>query len=195
MFALFHYDRIDSTNLEARRLIESGSIKSKSVIFAYQQTAGQGSRGRKWRSDKSGNLLATYIFPIEKDWPVKNYLALYPVSLSVYAFIFDLLETPQNIQIKWPNDLLLNEEKIGGMLHEIVDYNGQFFFIAGIGLNIAWHPEQTDNFPATSLARHLTKIPALPNMVHMLGQYINDEISCWKSLSFDTYKQKLDTFL
>ncbi len=188
MFDTRFYEEIDSTNAEAKRLVQSGTITRPTIIYADRQTNGQGSRGRTWSSNKSGNLLATYVLPIDEGWPDKNYLALYPVSVAVYAFIKHTIKNDADIKIKWPNDLLLEGQKLGGMLHEIADYHGQKFFIAGIGLNVAWHPEVTDNFPATSLITHEQNLPDILDMVETLGIYIWDEIINWQVCRFEEYK-------
>lgn len=188
MFDIHHYEEIDSTNLEARRLVESGKITKPAIIYADSQTAGQGSRGRAWNSNKSGNLLATYIFPIDESWPAKAYLALYPVAYAAYALTRDTLNVDEHIEIKWPNDLLYKQQKIGGMLHEIIAHKNQHFFCAGIGLNIAWHPAQTDNFPAASLSQYVAECPAVKDLVETLGTYIWDDLQTWKSQSFIDYK-------
>lgn len=186
MFAPLHYQEIDSTNKEALRLIQAGEISQKSVIYADRQTAGQGSRGRTWQSQKEGNFLATYILPLSaQEHP--HYLTLYPISNACFQLMKDLLPE-ESVQIKWPNDLLVNEQKIAGMLHELTAHNGQDYFIAGIGINIAWCPSQADtHFPPTYLAELTSPRPSIETLVEKLGTYIEKELEIWTADPSETY--------
>ena len=192
MFKLCHYKEIDSTNLEAKRLVESSKIPNKTVIYADKQLAGQGSRGRNWSSNKEGNLLASFILPVPTEWQ-KPHLALYPVSFAVKKFIDHLLQDKNaQVELKWPNDILINQKKVCGCLHEIISDKKNKFFIAGIGLNVAWHPEQTSSsLPPTSINEFAEIDLPMAEIVKNLSEHIEQEIQEWQHLGFRSYLKKL----
>lgn len=192
MFELCHYKEIDSTNLEAKRLVESSKISNKTVIYADRQLAGQGSRGRKWSSNKEGNLLASFIIPIPENWQ-KPYLALYPVSFAVKKFIEHLLQDKNvQVELKWPNDILINQKKVCGCLHEIASNQNGKFFIAGVGLNIAWHPEETSSsLPPISVKEFIEVNLPMAELVEDLSEHIEQEIQDWQYLGFRSYLKKI----
>ncbi len=190
MFLTRHHPEIDSTNLEAVRLIQKDKIHAPTLIYADCQTSGQGSRGRKWSSDKSGNLLATYIFPLDSDWPPLTYLAHYAIAHAAYHALHSALPAHTSVQLKWPNDLLVDGHKICGMLHEIHTYHGHTYFISGIGVNIDWHPPQTDGaFPPTSLNDHLACPITRDTFLQSLSEAITHELQLWKTKPFKDYIQ------
>ncbi len=192
MFEARHHTDLDSTNLEARRLIESGQISNRTVLYADIQTAGQGSRGRTWLSTQKGNLLASFVIPVPENWK-KPHLALYPISLAVKKFIESLL-SPESFQteLKWPNDILLERQKVCGCLHELASCSGQQFFIAGIGINIAWHPTQTSSsFPATSLHQYNNTEWPMEDLITDLGHSIETEVKHWEDLGFRLYMKQV----
>ncbi|MCB9963646.1 MAG: biotin--[acetyl-CoA-carboxylase] ligase [Rhodospirillales bacterium] len=180
MFKLQYYPEIDSTNLEAKRLIEAGRLKSATVLYAGYQTAGQGSRGRQWDSARVGNFAASYVFPLQKDVR-QAHLAVYPIALSVYRYLGSLTPAENSLHIKWPNDILINGKKVCGCLHEIAHTETQSYFIAGIGINLFHHPNIEKNaFPATNLSEYAKISPDLENHVINLGKILQDTISFWK---------------
>jgi len=114
-----------------------------------EQTAGRGRRGRIWVS-AAGNLFASLLLtdpaPPEH-WPELAFVAALAAHDAVAEIVPNL--KPQ-LAIKWPNDLLLNNAKFGGILIE--GESGESGAVAvGIGINCANHPTATD-FPATDLA-------------------------------------------
>ena len=125
-------ESIDSTNEEARRHISD--IDNLSVLSALEQTAGRGQRGNTWTSNAGENLM----FSIVLKSPVltaEDHFALNEIaSLSVAEF---LSTYGIKAQIKWPNDIYVDEKKICGVLIEN-SFRGKSISssIIGIGLNI-----------------------------------------------------------
>lgn len=125
---IIHSKEIDSTNEEARRLIKKGAGEGL-VVVADMQTKGRGKPGSSWFSPK-GNL---YFSAVVK--PFKNPKDLAPVTLvgalAARAMINKISKLP--VVIKWPNDLRVHGEKIGGILTERISAG---YLIIGIGINV-----------------------------------------------------------
>jgi BirA family biotin operon repressor/biotin-[acetyl-CoA-carboxylase] ligase len=124
---------IDSTNMEALRRIQQGA-RSGLVCTAEQQTAGRGRRGRYWVSPFARNLYVSTIWEFSQ-----GATALEGLSLAVGVAVANALKNlglPE-VQLKWPNDILYNGKKLGGVLLEMVgDTTGQCQVVVGIGINV-----------------------------------------------------------
>lgn len=169
-----HFIEIDSTNLEACRRIKANQAQVKDVIYADIQTASYGRRGRPWQSAK-GNLLATLI--IKK-----------PEKLNEIPFVFGLAllegldiyaDKTQVLKLKWPNDVLLNEAKLAGVLLEV---EGDYLTI-GMGVNLAVAPS-SDQPVAT-----LNSIAAVQDVLHSILARFDYYLSLWDEKGFDPIRQ------
>ncbi len=146
-----HFEIIDSTNEEARRLHAAGHGESCWLI-ADHQTAGRGRRGREWKSE-TGNFAATLFRPEAMPLAVAGHLS-FVAGLAVQATIADLADAP--VHLKWPNDVLVHGQKISGMLLEAftISHNEIRGLAIGIGINLNSHPNDTP-YPATHLSAHI----------------------------------------
>ena len=127
-----HYKEIDSTNAEARRLSKEGA-ESGLIVTAKKQTAGRGRRGRSWESPADENLYFSLLLKpaIEPEKaPMLTLVMAYSVSKALQKEDIHAL-------IKWPNDLVLSEKKICGILTEMNLSGTQVEdVIIGVGLNV-----------------------------------------------------------
>ena len=130
---MYRYTELSSTNTEAKRLAEEGASHG-TVVVAEAQTAGRGRRGRQWISPAGKGLWFSMI--LRPDIQPKNASVLTLVAaLAVNKAIFYLTE--QKSQIKWPNDIVMEQKKVCGILAELylkeqhIDY-----IILGIGINV-----------------------------------------------------------
>src|SRR5262249_31099088 len=142
------HELLTSTNTEALELARKGE-RGPLWITAGRQSAGRGRRGRSWVSEP-GNLFASLLLtdpaPPEH-WPELAFVAALAAHDAVAEVVPNL--KPQ-LRIKWPNDLLLNNAKFGGILIE--GENAEIGAVAvGMGINCTNHPAAMD-FPATDLA-------------------------------------------
>lgn len=138
-----HFDTIDSTNLEAKRLIDAGQIDSPTVIVADEQTGGKGRLGRSWSSPK-GNLYASVIMPYEAGLaPISAQIT----SVALFEAVQHVVPSITDLFIKWPNDLLLNQAKLSGILVEV--HGDQI--VIGTGVNVLHHPNLAER-PTISLS-------------------------------------------
>ena len=125
---------VDSTNLEARRLVEAGE-RGPLWIVSAEQTAGKGRLGRKWVS-KPGNFYGTLLWPTSAP---QNALAQvsFVTALAVHQTASEFVK-PELVSLKWPNDCLLDGAKFCGILAEVI---APGLVAIGIGINIAHVPE------------------------------------------------------
>ncbi len=137
----YQYKKVKSTNDVAIKKIKSGIRRG--IVLAEIQTKGRGQYGKKWISFK-GNLLMSVFFEINNSTLIKNitFKNCEIIRKSIQKF------TKNKIKIKPPNDLLINKEKICGILQETIFYKNKKFAIIGIGINVDRSPIIV-NYPTT----------------------------------------------
>lgn len=136
--ALRVLDRIDSTN---SALLREPNPVQNSVLLAETQSAGRGRRGRRWRSPAGVNLYLSLHRRFQRPLPALRGLSL-AVGATLAATLADL--GVAGLGVKWPNDLLLDGRKLGGILIEFADADGgPTRAVIGIGLNVGM-PEDID---------------------------------------------------
>ncbi len=127
-----YFDILDSTNEKAKRMLRNKEISSDTLIRALEQSSGKGRLGRSWLSKKGEGLYLSIIKEVDIN---KN-----PSILTVAAAIavFKSLESfdVKDLGIKWPNDILIGSKKLCGILSELIEVDGRFFAIIGIGINV-----------------------------------------------------------
>ena len=142
-------DSVDSTNAEAGRLAAAGAADG-TLVWARQQTAGYGRRGRAWVSPP-GNLYCSLI--LRPDCPPIRAAQLgFVAALALAEALDDILPPASELAFKWPNDILVNRRKVAGILLESSsgETGGLDWLILGLGVNIESFPDGVE-FPATSL--------------------------------------------
>lgn len=133
-----------STNADLLTLARDGAVEDGVWLRAEQQTAGRGRQGRAWQSPP-GNLYASTVVRLLPHDPRAAGLALV-AAVALEEAVRGALPDASNLQLKWPNDLLLGGAKLSGILLE----RGGEHVVVGIGVNVAHHPELPDR-PTTSL--------------------------------------------
>jgi BirA family biotin operon repressor/biotin-[acetyl-CoA-carboxylase] ligase len=128
---IHYFDSLISTNQTAWELLEQGEPPG-TVVIAGQQTAGRGQWGRQWQSGQGGLFLSKIV---ELRLPVTQKAQLSISSAWGIATILRDRSCP--VQLKWPNDLILNQRKLGGILTE-TKISGQFITQAVIGVGLNW---------------------------------------------------------
>ncbi|WP_321495241.1 biotin--[acetyl-CoA-carboxylase] ligase [uncultured Desulfobacter sp.] len=143
-------DKCGSSMEPAWDLLDHREIHTWDSIIVTDQVAGRGQFRRNWISPV-GNLYASWVWPEFSDNDISNAYQenLLPlISAYIVARGFELLGI--DVQIKWPNDLLYNNRKVGGILVEQRDRK----IIVGVGINMAWAPSLrtagTDTFMAAT---------------------------------------------
>lgn len=130
---IFHKEITGSTNQDIKELALQGAAEG-TVVWADAQTAGRGRRGRSWVSaSKEGLLFSLLLRPdiaSDKASQITLLMALATAKVLCNGFGFDA-------KIKWPNDLVVNNKKVCGILTELYPQNdGTYFVIVGCGINV-----------------------------------------------------------
>jgi BirA family biotin operon repressor/biotin-[acetyl-CoA-carboxylase] ligase len=127
------FDSIDSTNAEALRSIERLQA-APFLVLAERQTAGRGRRGRKWVSPFAENIYYSLVLRIEGGMRQLEGLSLV-VGLAVMQALREL--GVPGVGLKWPNDVLVGQKKIAGILLELVgDPADVCHVVLGVGINV-----------------------------------------------------------
>lgn len=150
----WHYrEQTGSTNADA---LQYHARHGRDVVaFSESQSAGRGRRGREWLSPAARNIYCTV--GISRTMPASRQ-GLLSIVTGVALCRALRAQTGLEIALKWPNDLLLDEHKLGGILIESRALDEQrFFFAAGFGLNLSMSVAElaTLDRPAISLEQHI----------------------------------------
>ncbi len=140
-------DAIDSTNRFLKALSAQESRENFTVVSTESQTQGKGQRGSGWSSEKGKNLTFSVLY----NQKAEQLTSLFTLNILVALSVVEALKTFSNLNfsIKWPNDILSENKKIGGILIENTFKNfGEVQSIIGIGLNI--NQSQFENLPQAS---------------------------------------------
>ncbi len=170
---IFHFFRTDSTNRVALELGHAGEAEG-AVVLAEEQTAGRGRGGRAWHSERATGIYVTLLLR-PKLAPVQAPLLTMMAGLSAHSAVQAL--TGLEVDLKWPNDLLVRGRKLGGILTEMHAEPGQIrFVIVGIGLNVNQEkfPGELANL-ATSLRAETGKPQSrMELLVRLLHEFESD---------------------
>jgi BirA family biotin operon repressor/biotin-[acetyl-CoA-carboxylase] ligase len=123
-----YYDKLDSTMPEAARLAAAGCGPG-TLVIAGEQTAGQGRYGRFWYSEPDSGLYISIVLR-----PGLSSATLPVMMLALGLATAEAIARATNLacDIRWPNDVLIGEKKVAGILVQLQDR----FVIAGIGINV-----------------------------------------------------------
>lgn len=148
------FETIDSTNDEAARQLAAGRA-APFVVVSREQTRGRGRFGRVWHSEDNGNLYLSFAFRPQLPPERMQTFTLW-MGVNICDFVASYAKISPGL--KWPNDILFNERKAGGMLTEArIDSDQIRDLVFGLGLNIN---SEASNFPpevarrAVSLSAH-----------------------------------------
>jgi BirA family transcriptional regulator, biotin operon repressor / biotin---[acetyl-CoA-carboxylase] ligase len=154
---IYHFFKTDSTNRVALDLGHAGEPEG-AVVIAEEQTAGRGRAGRKWLSERASGIYVTLLLR-PKLAPVQAPVLTILAGLSAHAAVREV--TGLDVDLKWPNDLMLEGKKLGGILTEMHAEPSQVrFVIVGIGLNV-----NQEKFPG-ELAGMATSLRAQTGKAH-----------------------------
>ena len=160
------FESISSTNDEAL-LWASQSASDLSIVIADEQTHGRGRLGRKWFTSPETSLAVSLILrptPDEKKYPTRI------TGLGALALTHTISKLGLHVQIKWPNDILINGKKAAGILVEST-WMGDALdtYVLGMGVNIlpaSVPPTDQVIFPATSLETELGQAIDRTELLH-----------------------------
>lgn len=171
---IIHYRETDSTNSKAKELAESGYPEG-TIVIAENQLIGRGRMNRKWFSPPGAGIYMSVILR-----PVLSPTDSPMITIMTAAALADALATIDlSVQIKWPNDILLNGKKLSGILSEMDTERDLInYIILGVGINVNTPhtilPDDIKN-TATSImietGRSFDRVNILKTFLKYLEQY------------------------
>lgn len=170
------FNELDSTNNKAKEYLKEKEQMNKDikVILAEKQSRGRGRRGNDWLSNNELGLWVSFLFPLNlprKKIPQITIIGALTVQKTLQKYNIDS-------QIKWPNDVLVKEKKISGILTEMILINKSAVpaVVMGIGLNI-----NQDDF-SENISQKAT------SMYKLKGYYLDkNEVFCELFLNFKQF--------
>lgn len=135
---LVKLDAIDSTNDFLKKLSRSQTVENFTAVSAENQTKGKGQMGSVWQSEIGKNLIMSLLVKEV----LMNKSAIFKLNSCVALSVIEVLQEHSipNLSIKWPNDIMSGNKKIGGILIENSFKTDSIESIVGLGLNV----NQTD---------------------------------------------------
>jgi len=137
MAEFLYFEELSSTNDYLKEHAED--LPDGTVAFADVQTAGKGRLGKSWVTP-SGNISMSMLFRNPS-----GEVALFPLLCGMAVSTAVERVTGQTVQIKWPNDIILNGKKLCGILCESIVRSSQLHIICGIGVNVNLRAEQMES--------------------------------------------------
>ena len=184
------FETIDSTQLEAKRQIDAKCTIMSDKLLALHQTAGVTTKKNiKWSAEKN-NFTCSYVYNTEYLKFKEPYFAEFCSGLAVRDTILEICpDLKSEVEIKWPNDILINEKKICGILAEFYKQH----IIVGVGLNLISHPDKTEHFPATDLLAETGTLIEPQEFEKILNKHLERHIANLQQYGFsvirDNWKQ------
>lgn len=190
---LYQLETIDSTNTWAKREINRFDRDSLTVVTAKGQTAGYGRLQRQWVSPANENIYASFCFFVPTGFAYLANIAQV-ISLAI-AMSLDRLQF--RVRLKWPNDLMIQGRKVGGILCETSTQDSEIGIIAGVGLNVNMPSESFAdiNQPVTSLAVEQGSTLDLDQTLKQLVQAIANLLPTFISQGFNPFLRDYRQFL
>lgn len=185
---IHYFEKLDSTNSKAKELAIKGAVEGTCII-ASSQHDGKGRYGRTWSSPKSGIWLSVILSPdIE---PERAPLLTILAGIAVARTIRELCDLEATI--KWPNDVLIDQKKVCGILTEAICIGDEVrHMILGIGINanfdISELPEDVQN-SATTLKNELGHVVSNDEFISNLLQNLD---KCYKKLKQRKFRELLE---
>lgn len=168
-----------STNADLAAKLRAGEpVAEGDWIIADQQSAGRGRLGRVWQ-DGAGqglNFLGSCAIRLGVDDPFAGSLALV-AGLAVWDAVDPLVPPPLRLQLKWPNDLLVGDAKLAGLLLERVGG----WVVIGIGVNLAFAPDLPDR-ACVALSR-FGPAPDRDLFARNLAQHLARRLAQWRGIA------------
>jgi len=190
---MWHCERlvsIDSTQHEAIRRIDRWVVENSGqsfggsgqeslpafLLWTTEQTKGVGRHGREWLTSGKG-LAASFAWPEAARFKA---IEAWPIRVAL-ATILALQRLPSidtgTLGLKWPNDIMVGDAKLGGVLVSRAVFKGQAWLIAGIGLNLEWTRPTSLTRAVTDLENICQEIPSAEQVMGVLQEAMTDMLA------------------
>jgi len=148
------HESLESTNSRAHEVLKTLKWRQHQYMYGFicadQQTAGRGRLNRVWWSPAQRNIYVSYMVSLPGDYAFSG------LSLAVGLSVRQVLQAycAQSVSVKWPNDVIVCDQKIAGILIEVYQRAGRWWFVIGVGLNVGMTEDEYPEAhrPWTSLA-------------------------------------------
>ncbi len=187
---IFSYESLDSTNSAAWDLGAQGSPEGTAVLAEYQKK-GRGRLGREWVSPKGKNLLFSVLLrpQVAPSDVAKITLIL---ALSTVRAVKSLCGV--SLGVKWPNDLLYREKKVGGILTEMnAEADRIHFVVAGLGLNVNTAKDELPDV-GTSLFQITGQKQARVKLLQAIFKELEHDLDIFKAGGFEKLAEEWESY-
>jgi BirA family transcriptional regulator, biotin operon repressor / biotin---[acetyl-CoA-carboxylase] ligase len=187
-YNLLIFEEIDSTNSEALRIAKK-SPPTDLVILGKKQTGGRGRNGKFWES-LEGNLHASILLKLQNKIISAPQLS-FVIANTLYEIITELCQDItllNQIKLKWPNDLLIRDKKVAGILLESINIGNIQYIVIGFGINIEHYPQYL-NRPITSLKNENIDFSNINNLLNLLIKRFDILYTNWQKEGFYTTRE------
>ena len=176
---------LDSTNAEALRMVGRG-VAAPFVVLAERQTAGRGRRGRRWVSPFAENIYYSLVLPVIGGMRQLEGLSLV-VGLAVLSALRDTGVSGGGL--KWPNDVLVGNKKIAGILLELVgDPADVCHVVLGIGINVNMKSSSAVDQAWTSTYLEVGRVMDRNDLIKALGKSLQSYLKLHEVSGFSAVK-------
>ena len=170
-----------STN-EDIALLAKQNAEAWTVVQALEQNSGRGRHGKTWDSQRGNLFMSLLLRPAvgSRRWSELSFLSAVAVATILSEYI-----KSQSIEVKWPNDVLINGKKIAGILLEVLDFGAKTPAVSvGIGINISKKPKEFE-YPVTCIQDYKNEITSSDEVLTSLLHSFVHWFRIWENDGFD----------
>lgn len=187
---LIKLDAIDSTNDFLKSLSSQEELDNFTVVTAENQSKGKGQMGAKWQSESGKNLIMSALV---KDFVFDNQ-QVFDLNIVVSLSIIEVLKSLNipDLSIKWPNDIMSYNKKIGGILIEnTLKSDGRIMSVVGLGLNV--NQINFENLPHASSLALITQTEFDKEIFpFLIVEKIKEKIALWTVHATDFWSEYIE---
>ncbi|MEL6486359.1 MAG: biotin--[acetyl-CoA-carboxylase] ligase [Pseudomonadota bacterium] len=172
--AVHFVDETGSTNADLAERVRAGDPLAGEWLVARRQSAGRGRQGREW-FDGSGNFMGSTTVALQAGDPPPASLS-FVAALVVYEAVSEAMGGAARPSLKWPNDVLIGDAKLAGILLEMV----RGYIVVGIGVNLARAPTLSDR--ETAALADFGPAPTAENFATILALRFQERLQTWRQI-------------
>ena len=136
-------------------------------------------------------MFASIFFPLKNNYPPFNEFSI--INPIIISGVIKHFCEEKNITLKYPNDVLVNEKKICGILQELINLDNRKFLIVGIGVNIATNPNINKKYLATNILTETNKNPKIREIIDLIVFSYEKFFVNLNSYNYINFKKKADS--
>ncbi|WP_148871104.1 biotin--[acetyl-CoA-carboxylase] ligase [Tenacibaculum adriaticum] len=180
---------INSTNSFLKEMVSDSMVDDFTVVVAKKQTSGRGQMDTKWVSENGKNLIMSVFCKFSELFIAQQKFLNYAVSISVFEAVKNY--KPPKLAIKWPNDILSEKDKIGGILIENSLKKDKIqSSVVGVGLNVNQEVFPVDLPNASSIKKKINKEVDLEEILNLVLQQLQLNIQLLRDKQYELLEEK-----